>query len=72
MELTLALLGCPVINTKICPNRQAVEAEEIKEKFPNLFKGLGKLGGPDYIIKLKPDAKPQAISTLGGYLFPFF
>ena len=41
----------------------AVEAEEIKYKFPKLFKGLDKLDGPDYIIKLKPDAKPHAIST---------
>ena len=27
-----------------------MEAEEVKEKIPNLFKGLGKLGGPDYVI----------------------
>ena len=40
-----------------------MEAEEVKEKFPNLFKGLGKLDGPDYVITLKPDAKPHAIST---------
>lgn len=40
-----------------------MEAEEVKEKFPNLFKGLGKLDGPDYLIKLKPDAKPHAITT---------
>ena len=40
-----------------------MEGEEVKEKFPNLCKGLGKLDGVDYIIKLKPDAKPHAIST---------
>ena len=40
-----------------------MEAEEVKEKFPNLFKGLGKLGDPDYLIKLKPDTKPHAIGT---------
>ena len=28
-----------------------------------LLKGLGKLDGPDYVIKLKPDTKPHAIST---------
>ena len=32
------------------PSSDAVEAEEVKEKIPNLFKGLGKLGGPDYVI----------------------
>lgn len=60
----LALLGRPAIETlKIVQTVNAVEAEEVKEKFPNLFKGLGKLDGPDYVIKLKPDAKPRAIST---------
>ena len=50
----------------------AVEAEEVKEKFPNLFKGLGKLDGPDYVIKLKPDAKPHAISTPRRVPVPLF
>ena len=60
----LTLLGRPAIETlKIVQTVNAVEAEEVKEKFPNLFKGLGKLDGPDYVIKLKPDAKPHAIST---------
>ena len=60
----LALLGCPTIEMlKIVQTVNAVEAEEVKEKFTNLFKGLGKLDGPDYVIKLKPDAKPYAIST---------
>ena len=59
----LVLLGRPVIETlKVVQTVNAVEAEEVKEKFPNLFKGLCKLDGPDYIIKLKPDAKPHAIS----------
>ena len=60
----LALLGRSAIETlKIVQTVNTVEAEEGKEKFPNLFKGLGKLDGPDYVIKLKPDAKPHAIST---------
>ena len=60
----LALLGRPAIETlKIVQAVNAVEAEEVKEKFPNLFKGLGKLDGPDYVIKLKLDAKHHAIST---------
>ena len=62
----LALLGRLAIETlKIVQTVNAVDAEEVlvKEKFPNVFKGLGKLDGPDYVIKLKPDAKLHAIST---------
>jgi len=60
----LAFFGRPAIETlKIVEKVNAVEAEEVKEKFPNLFKGLGKLDGPDYLIKLKPDAKPHVIGT---------
>lgn len=60
----LALLGCPaIVGLRIVQKVNAVEAEEVKEKFPNLFKGLGKLDDPDYLIKLKPDTKPHAIST---------
>lgn len=59
----LALLGCPAIETlKIVQKVNAVEAE-VNEKFPNLFKGLGKLHDPNYLIKLKPDTKPHAITT---------
>ena len=47
-----------------------MEAEEVKEKFPNLFKGLGKFGDPDYLIKLKPDTKPPAIGTPGRVPVP--
>lgn len=59
----LVLLGHPAIEMlKIVEKVNAVEAEEVKEKFPNLFKGLMKLDGPDYLIKLKPDAKLHAIN----------
>ena len=44
-----ALLGRPATN--------------LNAKFPGLFTGLGKLRGPDYVIKLKPEAKPFALST---------
>ena len=48
----LALLGRPAIETlKIVQTVNAVGAEEVKEKFPNLSKGLGKLYVPDYVIK---------------------
>jgi len=60
----LALLGHPAIETlKIVQKVNAVEAEEVNKKFPNLFKGLGKLHDPDYLIKFKPDTKPHAITT---------
>ena len=59
-----APLGQPVIEALgIFQRVNAVEAEEIKSKFPKLFKGLGKLDGPYYIINLKPDAKSHTIST---------
>ena len=58
------LLGRPAIEAlKIVELVQEVETTDFKAKFPNLFKGLGKLDGPDYKIKLKPDAKPHALST---------
>ena len=61
----LALLGRPAIETlKIVQTVNAVEAEEVKEKFPNLFKGLGKLDGPDYIIKLKRNPRRVPVPLL--------
>ena len=50
-----ALLGRPAIETLAIVQVDAVEAT-------NLFTGLGKLPGPD-VIKLKPEAKPYALST---------
>ena len=40
-----------------------MEARDFKAKFPKLFKGLGKLYRPDYVIKFKPDARPHALCT---------
>ena len=40
----------------------AVSQENVKEQFPQLFSGLGKLNG-EYKIKLNPDAKPYSLST---------
>ena len=58
------LLGRPAIEAlKIVELVQEVETTVFKAKFPNLFKGLGKLDGLDYEIKLKPDTKPHALST---------
>lgn len=47
----LALLGRPaIVGLRIVQKVNAMEAEEVKEKLPNLFKGLGKLDGPDYLV----------------------
>ena len=59
-----ALLGRPAIETlPIVQKVDAVEATNLNAKFLGLFTGLGKLRGPDYVIKLKPEAKPFALST---------
>ena len=59
-----ALLGRPAIEAlKVVEKVNEVEATDFKAEFPKLFKGLGKLDGPDYVIKLKPDAKPHALCT---------
>ena len=53
----LAILGQPAIEAlKVVEKVNEVEAKDFKAEFPKLFKGLGKLDGPDYVIKLKPDA----------------
>ena len=58
-----ALLGRPAIETlAIVQKVDAVEATNLNAKFPGLFTGLGKLRGPDYVIKLKSEAKPFALS----------
>ena len=59
-----ALLGRPAIEAfNVVERVNDVEAKDFKTKYPKLFKELGKLHGPDYIIKLKPDAKPHALCT---------
>ena len=60
-----ALLGRPAIESLNLVGRiSAVGTDDTyRQQFPGLFKGLGKLDGPDYVIKLKPEAKPFALST---------
>ena len=59
-----ALLGRPAIEAlAIVKKVDAVEATDLKAKCPGLFTGLGKRRGPDYFIKLTPEAKPFALST---------
>lgn len=60
----LALLGRPaIVGLRIVQKVNTMEAEEVKETLQNLFKGLGKLDGPDYLVKFKSDEKPHVIST---------
>ena len=60
-----ALLGRPAIESLNLVGRiGAVGTDDTyRQQFPGLFKGLGNLDGPDYVIKLKPEAKPFALST---------
>ena len=54
-----ALLELPAFETLAIVKKKvdAVEATDLKAKFPGLFIGLGKPQGPDYVIKMKPGAK---------------
>ena len=60
----LTLLGRAALERlKILQKVNAVEAQKVKKKFPSLFRGIGKLDGPDFLINLKPDEKSHADST---------
>ena len=41
---------------------EAKSANTFKQNFPKVFQGLGDLG-EEYHIRLKPDARPHALST---------
>ena len=64
--LKFSLLGRPAIQALGLVARVDTVAldsvERVKELFPKLFKGLGKMEG-EYKIELKADAKPFSIST---------
>ena len=64
--LKFSLLGRPAIQALGLVARVDTVAldsvERVKEQFPKLFKGLGKMEG-EYKIELKADAKPFSIST---------
>lgn len=65
-DLKCNLLGRPAIQALGLVARVDAVAldsrERVKEQFPKLFKGLGKMEG-DYKIELRADAKPFSIST---------
>lgn len=59
------LLGLPAITAlHLAARVDATFAteEDVREKFPSVFRGLGSLG-EKYEIRLKPDAKPHALFT---------
>lgn len=57
------LLGKPAIEKlAVVQQCDVITKEDAKEKWPNCFKGLGKLDG-QYHITLKSDAKPFALAT---------
>ena len=62
--LTRPLLGKPAIEALqvVTLNVQSITSENVQEKFPKLFDGLGKLEGA-YTIKLREDATPYALTT---------
>ena len=58
-----ALLGLPaIVSLGIVKKIDSVN-KDYKSQFPKLFTGLGRLDGSDYVVKLKEDAKPHAITT---------
>ena len=62
--LTRPLLGKPALEALqvVTLNIQSVTSENVRERFPKLFNGLGKLDGA-YTIKLHEDATPYALTT---------
>ena len=70
------LLGLPAITAmEIAVRVEAIGDEgadtkdQVKEKFPGVFQGLGNLG-EEYEIKLQPDAKPFSLYTPRGIPLP--
>nr|XP_049586080.1 uncharacterized protein K02A2.6-like [Syngnathus scovelli]XP_049586090.1 uncharacterized protein K02A2.6-like [Syngnathus scovelli]XP_049586092.1 uncharacterized protein K02A2.6-like [Syngnathus scovelli]XP_049586103.1 uncharacterized protein K02A2.6-like [Syngnathus scovelli] len=62
-ELGFPLLGRPALNAlKLVATVTLDSKARVKQQFPNLFNGLGKLEG-EYSIVLKPNAVPFSIST---------
>jgi len=73
--LTSNLLGLPAIqDLQILQRIDALHSTEtepldVRKHYPNLFKGLGVLGG-EYTIKLREDAKPHALFTPRNVAIP--
>ena len=65
------LLGLPAIKSLqlVCRVDTVCSEQEIQQRFPKVFSGLGTLGEP-YVIKLKADAKPYALFTARNVPIP--
>ena len=65
------LLGLPAIKSLqlVCRVDTVCSEQEIQQRFPKVFSGLGTLGEP-YVIKLKADAKPYALITAKNVPIP--
>ncbi len=63
-RLRKALLGRPAIESLglLCRVNAVQSMSDLREQFPDLLKGLGKLAG-EYRIQLKSDAKPFPLAT---------
>ena len=63
-RLSQALLGRPAIESLglVCRVNTVKTKEDLRQQFPKLFNGLGKLEG-DYSIHLRKDATPYALTT---------
>ena len=70
-EIFVNLLGLPAIKgfhlLSVLDNLECDPTTVIKQEFPSLFTGLGKLQG-DYEIQVKPDARLALLET-SQYLF---
>ena len=61
------LLGFPAISSQkfirsVCATLSDEKGHSIKQKFPNVFKGLRNLGD-EYVIKLKEGSQPYSLFT---------
>ena len=66
------LLGLPAIkdlNLLVMVNQMSSKYDEIINKFPSVFTGLGSIKG-EFEIQLNPDAKPFALYTPRKVLYP--
>ena len=65
------LLGLPVITAlhlAACIDASHAETD-VRKRFPKVFSGLGNLG-EEFVITLKPDAKPHALFTPSNVALP--
>ena len=63
-DLRRPLLGKPALEAlNVVALVEPIQKSDVVSQFPDVFKGLGKLEG-DYVIKLREDATPYALTTL--------